>query len=146
MSYYIVINNLSLDLFPNQDIEIGLEYYDSDNPSSITLPFSYSGKVPYTDNNKTILGYTGATYSAIPTDDKSYIIYEDDDIISSGKASVSSIVLNSSEPYFTIDFKDNVSEFGRKLRELTFSDIYSDAFSTQVRTLGTYLTSNQGYN
>lgn len=146
MSYYIVINNISLDLFPDQDIDISLDYYDSDSPDSIKLPFSYSGKIPFTSKNKTVLGYDASTYSSIPSVESDYTIYEDEDVISVGKAKIASVVLNSSEPYFQIDFKDNVSEFSRKLRELTFSDLYDDAFSTQVRTLGTYLSFNQGYN
>ena len=146
MSYYIVIDNISLDLFPNQDIEISLDYYDSDSPDSIKLPFSYSGKIPFTSKNKQALGYTASTYASIPTAENSYTIYEDEDVVSVGKAIISSVVLNSTEPYFQIDFRDNVSEFSRKLRELTFSDLYDDASSAQVRGLGTYLTFNQGYN
>ena len=104
MSYYIVIDNISLDLFPNQDIEISLDYYDSDSPDSIKLPFSYSGKIPFTSKNKQALGYTASTYASIPTTEKSYTIYEDEDVVSVGKAIISSVVLNSTEPYFQIDF------------------------------------------
>jgi hypothetical protein len=147
MSYRIRVNNQFLDLFPNQEISIGADYYDTTNIDAIKIPFSFKTEVPYTEKNKTILDYDDSSgYGGIPLADYDYEIIKDSTTISSGKARVQSVVINSLEPIFNIELRDKVSEFSKNLRELTFADVYNDSFSTQVRTLSAYLTINQGYN
>jgi len=147
MSYRLRVNNQFLDLFPNQEIAIGVDYYDTTNIDSIKIPFSFNSDVPYTTKNKTVLGYNDASgYGGIPLTEYDYEVYKGDDIISSGRARVQSVVINSVEPIFTLELKDKVSEFSKALRDLKIEDIYNDAFSTQVRTLSTYLSANQGYD
>jgi len=147
MSYLVKIDSQIVDLFPNQDITISTEYYDTQNPDSIKIPFTFETNIPYTTRNKTILSYNHLTsIASLSYQSYDYEIYDGDDLISSGKARVESAVVNSTESYFTIAFSDKVSEFSKSLRELTFADIYNDAFSTQVRTLSTYLSSNQSYD
>jgi hypothetical protein len=147
MSYRLRVNNQFLDLFPNQEIAIGVDYYDTTNIDSIKIPFSFNSDVPYTFKNKTALGYNDANgYGGIPLTEYDYEVYKGDDIMSSGKARVQSVIINSLEPIFTLELKDKVSEFSKRLRDLKIEDIYNDAFSTQVRTLSTYLSANQGYD
>jgi hypothetical protein len=147
MSYRLRVNNQFLDLFPNQDIAIGADYYDTTNIDSIKIPFTFNTEVPYTTKNKTALGYNDANgYGGIPLTEYDYEVYKGDDIMSSGKARVQSVIINSLEPIFTLELKDKVSEFSKRLRDLKIEDIYNDAFSTQVRTLSTYLSANQGYD
>lgn len=147
MSYLVKIDSQLIDLFPNQDITISTEYYDTQNPDSIKIPFVFEANFPYTNRNKTVLSYNHtSSFSLLSYQSYDYEIYDGDDLISSGKARVESVVVNSSEPYFTVAFYDKVSEFSKSLRELKFEDIYNDSFSTTVRTLSTYLGSNQGYN
>jgi hypothetical protein len=147
MSYRIRVNNQFLDLFPNQEIAIGADYYDTTNIDSIKIPFSFKTEVPYTAKNKTVLGYNDSFgYAGIPLIEYDYQILKGSITISSGKARIQSVVINSPEPIFNLELKDKVSEFSKNLRELTFSDLYNDSFSTQVRTLSSYLTINQGYN
>lgn len=147
MSYRLRVNNQFLDLFPDQDINIGVDYYDTTNIDSIKVPFTFNTSVPYTDKNKDILNYNHETsIGLIPMVDYDYSVYKGDDIISSGKARLKSVVINSIEPVFTIEMRDKVSEFSKVIRELEVSDIYNDSFSTDIRTLSTYLSSNQGYN
>jgi hypothetical protein len=147
MSYRLRVNNQFLDLFPNQEIAIGVDYYDTTNIDSIKIPFSFNSDVPYTLKNKTALGYNDANgYGGIPLTEYDYEVYKGDDIISSGRSRIQSVVINSVEPIFTLELKDKVSEFSKALRDLKIEDIYNDAFSTQVRTLSTYLSTNQGYD
>lgn len=146
MSYRLRVNNQFLDLFPNQEIAIGADYYDTTNIDSIKIPFSFNAEVPYTDKNKTVLGYNDANgYGGIPLTEYNYQVYKGDDIISSGRSRIESVVINSLEPVFTLELKDKVSEFSKAIRDLKIEDIYNDSFSTQVRTLSTYLSANQGY-
>lgn len=147
MSYRLRVNNQFLDLFPNQEIAIGADYYDTTNIDSIKIPFSFNTEVPYTFRNKTALDYNDANgYGGIPLTEYNYEVYRGDDIISSGRARVQSVVINSLEPTFSLELKDKVSEFSKAIRNLKIEDIYNDSFCTDVRTLSTYLSSNQGYN
>ena len=146
MSYRLRVNNQFVDLFPNQEINIGVDYYDTTNVDSIKIPFTFNTSVPYTEKNKEILNYNDETgYGNILLTEYDYSIYRGDNVISEGKARVQSVVINSLEPLFNLELKDRVSEFSKSLRDLTIGDIYNDLFSTQVRTLSTYLSSNQGY-
>lgn len=146
MSYRLRVNNQFLDLFPNQEINIGVDYYDTTNIDAIKIPFTFNADVPYTAKNKTALGYNDAFgYNGIPLTEYNYEVYSDGDLISSGKARIQSVIINSVEPIFNLELKDKVSEFSKTLRELTIGDVYNDSFSTQVRTLSTYLSSNQDY-
>lgn len=147
MSYRVLIGGNSIDLFPEQEISISLDYYDNEDPSRIKIPFSFEDKFPYTSHNKSVLQYNASTALDIGTRTKQdYIIYNGTAIISRGKASITSVVVNSSEPYFNISFTDNAANFATDLRDLTFADLYNDTFSTTVRTLKTYLESNEDYN
>jgi len=147
MSYRLRVNNQFLDLFPNQEINIGVDYYDTTNIDAIKIPFTFNADVPYTAKNKTVLGYDAAFgYGGIPLSDYNYEVYSNGDIISSGKARIISATINSTEPIFSLELKDRVSEFSKLVRELEIGDIYNDSFSTQVRTLSTYLSLNQGYS
>ena len=147
MSYRLRVNSQFLDLFPNQEIAIGADYYDTTNIDSIKIPFSFNAEVPYTDKNKIVLGYDDVGgYGGIPLTEYNYEVYRGNDIISSGRARVQSVVINSVEPTFSLELKDKVSEFSKALRNLKIEDIYNDSFCTDVRTLSTYLSSNQGYN
>lgn len=147
MSYRLRVDNQFVDLFPNQEINIGVDYYDTANIDSIKIPFSFNTNIPYTNKNKMIFGYNHENgYAGISLIELPYEIYKGDDIISSGKARIQSAVVNSLESYLELELKDRVSEFSKALRDLTIEDLYNDSFSTQVRTLSTYLTSNEGYN
>ena len=147
MSYRIVIGGNNIDLFPEQEINISLDYYDNEDPSRIKIPFSFEDKFPYTSHNKSVLQYNASSALDIGTRTKQdYTIYNGTAIISSGKASITSVVVNSSEPYFNISFTDRAANFASDLRDLTFADMYNDTFSTTVRTLQTYLESNEDYS
>ena len=146
MSYRLRVNNRFLDLFPNQEISIGADYYDTTDIDTIKIPFTFNADVPYTAKNKTALGYNDAFgYNGIPLTEYNYEVYSNGNVISSGRARIQSVIINSVEPIFTLELKDKVSEFSKNLRDLKISDLYNDSFSTQVRTLSTYLSANQDY-
>ena len=58
MSYRVVIGGNNVDLFPEQEINISLDYYDNEDPSRIKIPFSFEDKFPYTSHNKTYCNTT----------------------------------------------------------------------------------------
>lgn len=147
MSYKLYVNNAEVDLFPGQEINISFDYYDTQNPDSIRIPFSFEDKFPYTATNKAIFQYNdNSTYGNAPSSEYSYEAYVGTTLVSSGTAKFVSVTLNSAEPFFNIEFSDNVSVFAKQLKDLKFSDLYLDSFSTTERTLSSYLTLNQDYN
>jgi len=147
MSYRVVIGGNNVDLFPEQEINISLDYYDNEDPSRIKIPFSFEDKFPYTSHNKSVLQYNASNALDIGITTRwDYTIYNGTAIISSGKAKITSVVVNSSEPYFNISFTDRAADFVNDLRDLTFADVYNDTFSTTVRTLKTYLEANADYS
>ena len=147
MSYRVVIGGNNVDLFPEQEIDISLDYYDNEDPSRIKIPFSFEDKFPYTSHNKGVLQYNASNALDIGITTRwDYTIYNGTAIISSGKAKITSVVVNSSEPYFNISFTDRAADFVNDLRDLTFADVYNDTFSTTVRTLKTYLEANTDYS
>ena len=147
MSYRVEIGGNNIDLFPEQEINISLDYYDNEDPSRIKIPFSFEDKFPYTPGNKNVLQYNASSSLDVGTRSKQdYTVYNGTSIISSGKASIVSVVINSSEPYFNILFTDRAASFASELKDVTFNQIYNDTFSTTVRTLKTYLDSNSDYN
>jgi len=147
MSYRVEIGGNNIDLFPEQEINISLDYYDNEDPSRIKIPFSFEDKFPYTPGNKNVLQYNASSSLDVGTRSKQdYTVYNGTSIISSGKASIISVVVNSSEPYFNILFTDRAASFASELKDVTFNQIYNDTFSTTVRTLKTYLDSNSDYN
>jgi len=147
MSYRVVIGGNNIDLFPEQEISISLDYYDNEDPSRIKVPFSFEDKFPYTSNNKSVLQYNASNALDIGSRAKQdYIIYNGTAIISRGEASITSVVINSPEPYFNISFTDKAANFASDLRDLKFNQLYNDTFSTTARTLQTYLENNEDYN
>ena len=147
MSYRVEVGGNNIDLFPEQEINISLDYYDNEDPSRIKIPFSFEDKFPYTSQNKSVLQYNASSALDVGTRAKQdYTVYNGTSIISSGKASIVSVVVNSPEPYFNILFTDRAANFASELKDVTFNEIYNDTFSTTVRTLKTYLDANSDYN
>ncbi len=147
MSYVLKINSVAADLFPNQDLSIEINYYDTTNLDALKIPFSFTSRLPYTTiNNAIFSSYNyNNSYGNLTKLKYPYVVTKDGNTISQGVVRVSSVIVNSTEPYYELEFQDVISELGKNLRELKFSDLYDDTFSTQVRTLSTYLTGNVGY-
>lgn len=146
MSYKLLINGATADLFPGQEVALSFDYYNSQSPESVRIPFSFEQKLPYTTVNKAIFQYNDSvSLGNVTALEREYSLYINDLLVSSGVCRFVSVTINSTEPFFNIEFNDNVSDFSKKLKDLKFSDIYSDAFSTTERTLSTYLNLNQDY-
>ena len=147
MSYQLYVNGAEVNLFPDQEINISFDYYDTQNPESVRVPFSFEDKFPHTEFNKAIFGYDDVLgYGNAPTEEYSYEAYVNNTLVSAGTAKFVSAIINSSEPYITVEFSDKVSVFSKQLKDLKFSDLYNDTFSTTERTLYNYLTGEQDYS
>lgn len=146
MSVVVKIDGVNIDLYPDFDISFGLDMYDTEDPSKIRVPFSFTNKFPYTTLNKDRFNYDySVSRKNLQITPLAYEILYNGVRISYGNAFVDGVYVNSEEPYFEIRFEDAVSNFGNKLKELEMSDLYGDAFGTTSNTLSTFLASRQNY-
>lgn len=137
-SYYEV------DLFPEQELNYDVEFYDSINIDKIKLPFYTELKLPLTTNNKSTNLFdfepTTSASTDYPRDDFYFIIeIEGSTNTINGLLTVNSIEYNSSEPYIQVGLKDYISSYLSKIKDVPLGDIYTDAYYTQRKTFNTFL-------
>ena len=107
MSYVLKINSVAADLFPNQDLSIEINYYDTTNLDALKIPFSFTSRLPYTTRNNSIFAsynYNTA-YGNLTKNKYSYVVTKDGNTISQGLVRVTSVIVNSTEPYYELEFQ-----------------------------------------
>jgi hypothetical protein len=147
MSFRLTIGGADLDLFPDFVVDYSIDVYSALNPDEVKSPISFSNRFPYTQTNIGVIGYDfAADRSNYPILGNTYFLYDSSaNILSSGVAYLSLVVVNSDEPYFELRFEDNATSLIKDFQTLEWEDLYDDSFSTTVRTLDTYLSANQNY-
>jgi hypothetical protein len=148
MSFRLTLGGSDLDLFPDFTVEYSIEVYNALNPDEVKSPINFSNRFPYTATNAGIITYDFDTdRSNYPVLGKTYFLYDGSgNILSAGIAYLSLVVVNSDEPYFELKFEDNATALIKEFEGLDWSDLYADSFSTTVRTLGTYIASEEQYD
>jgi hypothetical protein len=148
MSFRLTLGGADLDLFPDFTVEYSIEVYNALNPDEVKSPINFSNRFPYTATNAGIITYDfDADRSNYPVLGKTYFLYDGSgNILSAGIAYLSLVVVNSDEPYFELKFEDNATALIKEFEGLDWSDLYADSFSTTVRTLGTYIASEEQYD
>jgi hypothetical protein len=135
-SYYEV------DLFPQQQLEYDLDFYDSLEIDKVKLPFYTKLRIPLTTNNKASNRFDfdplTSPSNEFPKQDFYFKIYvygssttEIDGILN-----VVAIEYNASQPYIEIDLKDYLSKYIADIKEdsLGLGDLYTDTYYTQRHT------------
>jgi hypothetical protein len=135
-SYYEV------DLFPQQQLEYDLDFYDSLEIDKVKLPFYTKLRIPLTTNNKASNRFDFEPLTSpsneFPKQDFYFKIYvygssttEIDGILN-----VVAIEYNASQPYIEIDLKDYLSKYIADIKEdsLGLGDLYTDTYYTQRHT------------
>ena len=56
----------SVDLFPNQQLNYDIDFYDSLDVNKVAVPFSTDIKIPLTDTNISVFGYN--PFTSVATD------------------------------------------------------------------------------
>jgi hypothetical protein len=136
-----------VDLFPEQELEYNVDFYDSLELNQIKLPFSSTMKIPLTNINKSSsrFNYDPLTsdQSLFPKDDFFFkiTIFRSTDIIIEGILNVTSIEYLSDEPYIDVQLKDFVSKYISELKDATVAEVY-DADTTTWRTTSYNPTTN----
>lgn len=138
-SYYPV------DLFPKQQLDYDVEFYDDIDIEKVKLPFYTDLRIPLTDNNKSANVFnfepfsdTGADF---PRDDFYFVltIYGTQNSRIAGILNVSAVEYNSSQPYAEVVLKDYISKYLSQIKEVNLGTIYDDSFFTQRKEFSTFL-------
>lgn len=144
-------NFYKVDLFPEQQLNYDVQFYDSINIDKIKLPFYTELKIPLTEKNKDANRFDFDPKTSAAADyprDDFYFEVEIEGTTNkiNGLLTVNSIEYNSSEPYIEIGLKDYISSYLSRIKDVPLGDIYSDAFFTTRHTFNDFLntTANGG--
>ena len=133
----------SLDLFPNQELEYSLDFYDSVDIDKVKIPFFSDMKIPLTTNNKSSNRFDydplTDTQDEFPKEDFFYkiTIFASTNITMSGVLNVNSIEYLSDEPYLNVTLTDFVRKYISDLKETNLADVY-DAHNDTDWVSGNY--------
>lgn len=137
-SYY------SVDLFPKQQLDYDLDFYDKVEIDKVKIPFYTDLRIPLTENNKSAVVFDYDPKSASGTDfpkqDFFYNleIYGSTNTVISGILNVESVEYNSGEPYLTIVLKDYISKYLSEIKDVPLGEIYNDTFHTTRRSMNVF--------
>ena len=140
MSYTLKIGDVGslveVDLFPQQELSISLEYNDLQQPDNIKIPYSFRGSIPLSITNQSAVSYNSSGYNSTTWEEKQYEVYNSaGDLVSAGVCKVTSVTLNSAEPVINLEFSDRVAEFINTIKDLSIGDVYNDTFATTVNSI-----------
>ena len=132
-------NFYSVDLFPNQQLDYDVDFYDTLEVNKIKLPFSSKMKIPLTALNK---GASRFNYDPIvdlkadfPKDDFFFkiTVFRSTNVVIEGVLNVLSFEYLSDEPYIEVELKDYVNKYISDLKDTSIADLY-DSYDTSWRT------------
>ena len=141
-------NYYSVDLFPNQQLDYDVDFYDSLDVNQIKLPFSSSMKIPLTDLNKSANRFNynplTDTQDLFPKNDFYFkiTVFGSTNVNIEGMLNVKSIEYLSDEPYIDVELNDFVSKYISDLKDTTIAEVY-DADTTSY---GTYYRSEHTFS
>lgn len=141
-------NYYSVDLFPNQQLDYDVDFYDSLDVNQIKLPFSSSMKIPLTDLNKSANRFNynplTDTQDLFPKNDFYFkiTVFGSTNVNIEGILNVKSIEYLSDEPYIDLELNDFVSKYISDLKDTTIAEVY-DADTTSY---GTYYRSEHTFS
>jgi len=125
-SYYEV------DLFPEQQLEYDLDFYDSVEIDKVKLPFYTKLRIPLTTNNKASnrFDFEPITSPAgeFPNDDFYFkiTVYGSSSTEISGILNVISFEYNSAQSYIEVDLKDFISKYIAGMSGLELGTLYGE--------------------
>ena len=130
----------NVDLFPQQQLEYDLDFYDSLEADKVKLPFYTKLRIPLTTNNKASNRFNfdpeTALASAFPRDDFYFNVdvYGSSTTRISGILNVMSFEYNSSQAYIEVELKDFLSKYITEIKDLKLGDLYTDTYHTSRQT------------
>jgi hypothetical protein len=134
-----------LDLFPNQQLDYDVEFYDTIEIDKVKIPFFTDMRIPLTDKNKStnLLNFEPFTDtgSDFPKEDFFFVltVYGSQQIEISGILNIESLEYNSSQPYVQVILKDFISKYLSDIKDMPLGDIYIDPYYTTRHTFSQFL-------
>lgn len=123
-------NFYALDLFPDQQLNYEVDFYDNLSLDKVKLPFSTSMKLPLTTDNMSAnrMNYNpfSSDSSQFPNDEFFFQLSVFGATVSTitGFLTVSDIEYNSAESYIDVDLKDQLAYYLSKIKEVNMSELY----------------------
>ncbi len=125
-----------VDLFPNQQLEYDLDFYDSLEADKVKLPFYTKIRIPLTDTNQASNRFDFDPFTSSSSDfpkDEFYFKVHIEGLQSttiSGILNVLSFEYNSSQPIIEVELKDYITKFISTVKETPLGEIYNDNYYT----------------
>ena len=130
----------NVDLFPEQQLEYDLDFYDSVEIDKVKLPFYTKLRIPLTTNNKASnrFDFEPITSPALefPKDDFYFkiTIYGSSSTEIAGILNVISFEYNSAQSYIEVELKDYLSKYLTQVKDLKLGELYTDNYYTTRHT------------
>tara|TARA_R110000772_G_scaffold198192_1_gene308858 strand:- start:38 stop:2749 length:2712 start_codon:yes stop_codon:yes gene_type:complete len=137
-SYYDV------DLFPQQELEYDLDFYDSLEIDKVRLPFYTTLKIPLTTNNKTSSRFDFDPLNSPSLNFPKQDFYFKVTVFGSttteigGILNVISFEYNSSQSYIEVELKDYLSKYLADIKDVKLGDLYTDNYHTTRSSLNIF--------
>lgn len=134
----------NVDLFPEQQLEYDLDFYDSVEIDKVKLPFYTKLRIPLTTNNKASnrFDFEPITSPALefPKDDFYFkiTIYGGSSTEIAGILNVVSFEYNSAQSYIEVELKDYLSKYLAQVKDLKLGELYTDNYYTTRHTLNNF--------
>ena len=134
----------NVDLFPEQQLEYDLDFYDSVEIDKVKLPFYTKLRIPLTTNNKASnrFDFEPITSPAgeFPKDDFYFkiTIYGGSSTEIAGILNVISFEYNSAQSYIEVELKDYLSKYLAQVKDLKLGELYTDNYHTTRHTLNNF--------
>ena len=138
------ITYYDVDLFPEQQLEYDLDFYDSVEIDKVKLPFYTKLRIPLTTNNKASnrFDFEPVTSPALdfPKDDFYFkiTIYGSSSTQIAGILNVVSFEYNSAQSYIEVELKDYLSKYLAQVKDLKLGELYTDTYYTSRHTLNNF--------
>ena len=134
----------NVDLFPQQDLEYDLDFYDSVEIDKVRLPFYTKLRIPLTTNNKASnrFDFEPITSPAgdFPKDDFYFKIsvFGSSTTEIAGILNVKSFEYNSSQSYIEVELKDYLSKYLAEVKDVKLGELYTDNYYTTRHTVNNF--------
>lgn len=123
-----------VDLFPEQQLEYDLDFYDSLEIDKVKLPFYTKLRIPLTTNNKASnrFDFDPVTSPALdfPKEDFYFkiTVFGSSSTEIAGILNVVSFEYNSAQSYIEVELKDYLSKYLAKVKDTKLGDLYTDNY------------------
>ena len=139
-----------VDLFPDQQLEYDLDFYDSLDVGKVKLPFYTELKIPLTTTNQASNRFNFDPFNSASIDFPKQDFYFKINIFGSttteitGILNVKSFEYNSSLSFIQVELKDFLSTYISKIKGEKLGVIYDDNYHTQRQTITNFLLNEKG--